>query len=61
MTLNWYLMARKKLLEGAINFCSIPEKYFSVLKQWGYVEGTPQRAVMGTRRPPEEWLEDKRK
>jgi hypothetical protein len=61
LTLNWYLTARKRMLAGRLNHCPIPEKYFSILERWGYLEGTPERAVMGVKKPPEEWLEDYKK
>ena len=36
---EWLMQAHKASLNS--KFCTMPQKYFDVLKAWGYVDGTP--------------------
>jgi hypothetical protein len=38
----WLTQAHTASLNSKL--CTMPEKYFNVLKTWGYVEGTPAAA-----------------
>lgn len=58
-SLEWY-KALVKVRMAAKPTIAIPQKYFDILKTWGFAAGTPAEARLGEKSPPRDWLEPKK-